>query len=284
MRSTPSSSRTTAQTPSIAAWPSSGAADRVTIVDNSSSTDVRNVTSRHGAEYIDAGANIGFAAGVNLALRPLLDEHAGRCAAAQPRRPALAGRPRPPGAVPPRARSLACRVRRSAARRQRRTRAARDLAFPVAAPHVDGGRRRGARSGSRGLRHRSRAAPAVGGARSRSASSTSASSSTARRPTGSVAPKTWAGRLRSAPTSSPCTTEPARATTRAAAELLFHAAQETYIRKWYGRRGWWAYRAAACAGATARAVALSGDRRAEAARRARLYARGPRRSAGLARG
>jgi GT2 family glycosyltransferase len=67
-------------------------------------------------------------------------------------------------------------------------------------------------------------------------------------------------------------------------ELLFHAGQETYIRKWYGRRGWWVYRVAACAGATARAVRLSGDRRAEAARRARLYARGPRRSAGLARG
>ena len=67
-------------------------------------------------------------------------------------------------------------------------------------------------------------------------------------------------------------------------EVLFHAAQETYIRKWYGSRGWWAYRAAACVGATARAVALSGDRRAEAARRARLYVRGPRRSAGLAGG
>jgi GT2 family glycosyltransferase len=67
-------------------------------------------------------------------------------------------------------------------------------------------------------------------------------------------------------------------------EVLFHAAQETYTRKWYGRRGWWAYRAAACAGAVARAVLLRGDRRAEAARRARLYARGPRRSAGLAGG
>jgi hypothetical protein len=67
-------------------------------------------------------------------------------------------------------------------------------------------------------------------------------------------------------------------------EALFHAAQETYIRKWYGRRCWWAYRAAACAGAIARALTLSGDRRAEAARRARLYARGPRRSAGLAGG
>ena len=67
-------------------------------------------------------------------------------------------------------------------------------------------------------------------------------------------------------------------------ELLFHAAQETYIRKWHGRLGWWSYRMAACAGATARAMLLRGERRAEAARRARVYARGPRRSAGLALG
>ena len=103
-----------------------GRTDRVTVVDNSSSTDVRDVTSRHGAEYVDAGANIGFAAGVNLALRRLLAEHAARRAAAQPRRPPLAGRPRPSGAVPARAGAYACRVRRSAARRRQRTRAARD--------------------------------------------------------------------------------------------------------------------------------------------------------------
>jgi GT2 family glycosyltransferase len=59
-------------------------------------------------------------------------------------------------------------------------------------------------------------------------------------------------------------------------EALFHAAQETYIRKWHGRTGWLMYRTAACAGAAARAVVLGGDRRAEAARRARIYARGPR--------
>jgi GT2 family glycosyltransferase len=66
-------------------------------------------------------------------------------------------------------------------------------------------------------------------------------------------------------------------------ELLFHAAHETYIRKWYGRTGWWVYRSGACAGAAARTVVLGGDRRAEAARRARLYARGPCRCAELAR-
>jgi GT2 family glycosyltransferase len=60
-------------------------------------------------------------------------------------------------------------------------------------------------------------------------------------------------------------------------ELLFHAAQETYIRKWFGPPGWLLYRAAVCAGAAARAVVLTGERRREAGRRALLYLRGPRR-------
>jgi GT2 family glycosyltransferase len=64
-------------------------------------------------------------------------------------------------------------------------------------------------------------------------------------------------------------------------EALFHAAHETYIRKWYGRRGWWVYRTAACLGAAVRAAVLPGGRRAEARRRALLYLRGPRRSASL---
>ena len=62
-------------------------------------------------------------------------------------------------------------------------------------------------------------------------------------------------------------------------ELLFHAAQETYIRKWFGGSGWFAYRSAACLGAAARTLVLAGERRAEAARRALLYLRGPRRCA-----
>jgi len=62
-------------------------------------------------------------------------------------------------------------------------------------------------------------------------------------------------------------------------EALFHAAHETYIRKWFGTPGWWAYRAAAGFGATVRAVLLRGERRSLARRRAAIYVRGPRRCA-----
>jgi GT2 family glycosyltransferase len=64
-------------------------------------------------------------------------------------------------------------------------------------------------------------------------------------------------------------------------ETLFHAAQETYIRKWYGRSGWFLYRGVACFGAAARALVLTGERRSEAGRRAVIYLRGPRRCAAL---
>jgi GT2 family glycosyltransferase len=64
-------------------------------------------------------------------------------------------------------------------------------------------------------------------------------------------------------------------------EALFHAAQETYIRKWYGASGWWVYRLAAVLGAGARAVVLTDNRRQKALRRMLLYLRGPRRSAAL---
>lgn len=63
-------------------------------------------------------------------------------------------------------------------------------------------------------------------------------------------------------------------------EALFHAGTETYVRKWFGRRGWLSYRAAALLGALLRS-ALPGSRGAAARRRARLYARGPRRVAGI---
>jgi GT2 family glycosyltransferase len=66
-------------------------------------------------------------------------------------------------------------------------------------------------------------------------------------------------------------------------EVLFHAGQETYVRKWFGTPGWWSYRAAVVCGATVRALVLPAERRREAARRALLYARGPRRLADLSR-
>ena len=43
-----------------------------TVIDNSSAPGVRAVADRPGVIYVDAGKNLGFGAGVNLALRPLL--------------------------------------------------------------------------------------------------------------------------------------------------------------------------------------------------------------------
>jgi GT2 family glycosyltransferase len=68
---------------------------------------------------------------------------------------------------------------------------------------------------------------------------------------------------------------------RSRRETLFHAAQETYVRKWFRPGGWWTYRAAAIVGATGRTLVLRGDRRAAAGRRAVTYIVGPRRRAGF---
>jgi GT2 family glycosyltransferase len=66
-------------------------------------------------------------------------------------------------------------------------------------------------------------------------------------------------------------------------EQLFHAAAETYVRTWFGVIGWQLYRTAIVAGAVVRALAPPADRRASAVRRGRLYLAGPRRCAGLER-
>ena len=62
-------------------------------------------------------------------------------------------------------------------------------------------------------------------------------------------------------------------------ELLFAGGQERYLRKWYGRTGWQLARAAIVAGALARGVVLSGERRRAALDRARRFAAGPLRLA-----
>jgi GT2 family glycosyltransferase len=62
-------------------------------------------------------------------------------------------------------------------------------------------------------------------------------------------------------------------------EALFHAGQEAYILKWHGTFGWWIYRSAACLGACVRVCLLAGPRRAAARRRALLYLRDPRKVA-----
>lgn len=58
-------------------------------------------------------------------------------------------------------------------------------------------------------------------------------------------------------------------------ELLFHASAEHYQRKHFGAVGWQLFRAAMVTGAAIRVVALRGERRSAAASRLRLFLRGP---------
>lgn len=58
-------------------------------------------------------------------------------------------------------------------------------------------------------------------------------------------------------------------------QLRLHAATERYVRKWYGRRGWFAFRSAVVAGQLARAVVRPGWRRRSALGLARTYVTGP---------
>jgi GT2 family glycosyltransferase/glycosyltransferase involved in cell wall biosynthesis len=61
-------------------------------------------------------------------------------------------------------------------------------------------------------------------------------------------------------------------------ETHFQASHERYVRKHHGTVGWWSYRAAAIAGAAARAVVLPGRRRHAAGTRLRILERGPLRA------
>ncbi|MFC4243681.1 glycosyltransferase [Gryllotalpicola reticulitermitis] len=58
-------------------------------------------------------------------------------------------------------------------------------------------------------------------------------------------------------------------------EAHFYGSAERYLRKHYGAAGWQSYRLANVLGAGARAIALRGDAGRAAARRARIFARGP---------
>jgi GT2 family glycosyltransferase len=64
-------------------------------------------------------------------------------------------------------------------------------------------------------------------------------------------------------------------------ERLFYAATETYVRKCFGATGWAGYRAAAAIGAVARSAVGSATKRRAARTRLSAYLVGPRRRAGL---
>lgn len=245
----------------------------VTVVDNSSSNEVATVAERHGADYVDAGENRGFAAGVNVALLRLesgdvdvllLNPDAVLMPSAISELSRFLHRPRNR-----RVAAVAPRLLGRGGEEQR-------VSWPFPTPL-----RMWAEAFGLG-RLPARGQFVVGAAllllreaiddvgmfderfflyaeetdwqrRAREQGWTSAVC------TDAVAEHTGAG----------TSTNPRRR------ETLFHAAQETYIRKWYGRTGWLLYRVAACLGAAVRALVLTRDRRTEAARRALLYLRGP---------
>ena len=117
----------------------------------------------------------------------------------------------------------------------------------------------------------------------RSACSTSSFSSMPRKPTGSAGRSTRAGVRAFAQTQRGFHAGAGTATDTRRREALFHAGQETYIRKWFGPCGWWSYRLRRVSAPWLERLVLTGQPRAEAARRARLYVRGPRRCAGFTR-
>lgn len=255
----------------------------VTVVDNSSSPAVKAVAEARGARYLDPGENLGFGAGVNLALRELgrdqlrdvlllnPDAAIGRDDVGRLTRFLHASDNERVAAVSPRLvgdRGVQQRV-----------------AWPFPSPAGAWleaaclGRRRKGPTFVIGavLLLRAEAVAEVGLFDERFflyAEETDWQRQALARGWRSAVCDDAVARHRGAGTS----TDPRRR------EMMFHAAHETYIRKWHGRSGWWSYRCAACLGAAARTVALRGERRAEAARRARLYLRGPRRCAGLAKG
>jgi GT2 family glycosyltransferase len=254
----------------------------LTVVDNSSSTAVRAVADHHGAAYLDAGSNLGFAAGVNLALR--------RLGARSPRNVLLLN---PDAVLAPRDLDVLAahlyepgnqRIGAVSPRLVGIDGAEQQVVWPFPTPA-----RAWAEALGLGLLPARRnfvigavlmlrweALQEVGffderfflyaeeADWQRRALSLGWSSI--------LCPDAVASHL-GAGTSD----DPSRR------EALFHAAQETYIRRWYGPVGWSLYRCAACLGATARALVLGGERRTEATRRALLYLKGPRRSAALIR-
>jgi GT2 family glycosyltransferase len=252
-----------------------GAGISVTVVDNSSDPEVRSAAERHGATYLDPERNLGFAAGVNLGL--------GRC------RSSADVLLLNPDATIDRA-GVDALVRCLHARSDRACVAPAQLdpstgeparvAWPLPTPFgawveaVGFGRlRRGHQFmiGSVLLLRRS-ALIELGRFDERFflyAEETDWQRRASRRSWSSavcmqaIADHEGAGTSRDA----------------RRREALFHAGQETYIRKWHGAVGWWCYRAAAFAGAAGRMLVLTGRRRREATRRALIYLEGPRRCA-----
>jgi GT2 family glycosyltransferase len=252
----------------------------VTVVDNSSSTEVEEVARARDADYLDPGANLGFGAGVNTALRRLAGSRSDILLLN-------------PDAVigPAEIMKLSAALHspeygRCGAIAPRLVDADRDqrVLWPFPSPlraWID--------ALGVGDKLRSRSAFAVGAVLLLRREALDEVGLFDERFFLYAEEADWQRRaLALGWTASICRDAVARHVGAGASvdpvrrETLFHAAHETYIRKWFGAKGWWVYRTGVVCGAAARALLLRAERRRLAARRAMLYVRGPRRLAGFA--
>lgn len=249
----------------------------MTVVDNSSSQDVAAVAARHGAEYHDSGANRGFAAGVNIALKRL-----------EPSPPEYVLLLNPDAVIQPYdLRTLmayaasAERVAAAAPRLVEPSGSDERVAWPFPSPW-------------RAWLEAFGFGRLLGFGRQFVIGAVLLLDWQAIREIGSFDERfflyceetDWQRRAADAGWRSAVCAEAVAVHAGAGTsddlgrrEALFHAAHEIYIRKWFSTPGWWAYRAAAGFGASVRAVLLRGERRSVARRRASIYVHGPRRCA-----
>ena len=251
----------------------------VHVVDNSSDPQVRDVAARHGARYTDPGRNGGFGAGVNVALREILDGPPCEVLLLNPD-----ARVDPPsvrtlaerlamgpwGAVSPRLLGTGSQEQRVLWPFPTPGRIWREALSPR------GYRGPGEFAVGAVLMLRWEALRAVGLFDERFflyAEETDWQ----RRATDLGWSSTLAADVVADHVGAGTGGDPSRR------EALFHAGTETYVRKWHGTSGWHLYRCGALAGALLRGLLPPRDRAAAAWRRVFLYGRGPRRAARLER-
>jgi GT2 family glycosyltransferase len=250
----------------------------VLVVDNSSSSEVREVCRETGATYVDSGRNGGFGFAVNLALARLGDDDdvlllnpdavvdrddIARLAAA------LRADPRLASVAPAQVDEQGQRLR---------------VMWPFPTP-------RGAWLEAVGLGrlHDRRPAYAVGTVLLLRAAALRQVGGFDERFFLYAEETDWARRAAQlgwrhgvVPTVTARHVGAATSTDHSRRETHFHASQELYLRKHHGPAGWQAARSAQVAGSALRSVVLPSARRGDARRRLSLYLHGPRRvEAGL---
>lgn len=246
----------------------------VTVVDNSSSQEVRHVVERYGATYVDPGHNGGFAAGVNEGLRHR--RHRGDVLLLNPDaivamdaitelRRALAADPGLGSVGPAQVDATGARARAT---------------WPFPTPGRTWLEAIGLSRLNRAedfvigsvLLLRGQALEHVGGF-DEDFFLYAEETDWARRAT------SLGWRHAEVATATAVHVGAATSTDAVAREVRFHASLERYLRKHHGAVGWWIARVGQIVGSTLRVVALRGEKRALASGRLRLYLQGPLRSA-----